>query len=162
MHLKLIVQLMRKISLVCQFDIEFLKVTPEWMTLPIKALLVIKSRCLQGFEGFFFSLSTFFITLQTGPDVFDVLSLPKRACWWKWKSIMQFLPFTSSVCYYYYNCCMYSFCQFVCPSMIGRMQTDIYYSYIYIVFIYGDTLCMPLLVLMNAWNIFFPPRQNNV
>lgn len=45
MQRKLIAQLMRKISLVYQSDIEFLKVTPERMTLPIKALLpIIRSR----------------------------------------------------------------------------------------------------------------------
>lgn len=48
---------MRKISPVCQFDIQFLKVTSEQMTLPIKALLfIIKSFLPSRFlVGFFFS-----------------------------------------------------------------------------------------------------------
>lgn len=48
MRNKLIAQLIGKISLVYQFVIEFLKVTPEWMTLPITVLLLIIRSCCLG------------------------------------------------------------------------------------------------------------------
>lgn len=68
---------MRKISLVCQFDIQFLEVTSKWMTLPIKApLFIIKSLCLPVFLADWYFLTDFSSTFQLSG----------------WKSKAQFCP----------------------------------------------------------------------